>query len=270
MTDRTGRGTKRLGLLRQMIRIRRFELRCTKCCSLGDEAIAAGVLQGVGLDDPVVSTYREHAHAVARGLPMRAILDGYDLGHFIDPSRQFYGGAALQVAADLSLSLSMRHRPLVTVCLLGDDMVSDVELHESLDFAAEWRLPILFCREIDVSLPEWSGSAVDPSAYGIPARPVDGMAVLDVADAVDQAVAAIRAGIGPQVLDLRTYRFRPRRSPSEMDRWREFDPIPLLTGTMRAEGELTDTDLVRLESDVDEEITTALAADLDRLVYATR
>jgi pyruvate dehydrogenase E1 component alpha subunit len=269
MTDRTARAKKRLELLHEMVRVRRFEQRCAECCSLGDEAIAAGVLQGVGLADPVVSTYREHAHAVARGLPIRAILDGCDLGHFIDAGRQFYGGAALQVASDLSLSLSMRHRPLVTVCLLGDDTVDDAELHESLDFATEWRLPILFCREINLSLPERSGSEVDPSSYGIPPSQVDGMDVLAVADAVDRSVEAIRAGIGPQVLDLHTYRFRPRRSNSEMDRWREFDPILLLAGTMRTDDGLTDAELQQIESDVDEEITTALAADLDRLVYAT-
>ncbi|HET6504914.1 MAG TPA: pyruvate dehydrogenase (acetyl-transferring) E1 component subunit alpha [Amycolatopsis sp.] len=318
------RAKRRAELLRQMIRIRRFEERCVQLYSatairgfmhlyIGEEAVAAGVLQGVGPEDAVVSTYREHGHALARGIPMDAVLaemygrtNGCSHGrggsmHLFDVGRRFYGGNAivgggLPVAVGLALATAMRSRPLVTVCLFGDGAVAEGEFHECMNLAALWRLPILFCCEnnlyamgtrIDREHAE-TDLALRATSYGMPAWAVDGMDVLAVADSVDRAMEAIRAGSGPHFLELRTYRFRAHsmydpdryRDKSEIERWTEHDPIPRLAGAMRADGELTDDDLAELEAEVDAEIDEAVATaeagplepveQLTRFVYSPK
>ncbi|WP_245617435.1 pyruvate dehydrogenase (acetyl-transferring) E1 component subunit alpha [Amycolatopsis taiwanensis] len=297
------RAKKRAELLRQMIRIRRFEERCVELYSatairgfmhlyIGEEAVAAGVLQGVGPEDAVVSTYREHGHALARGIGMDAVLaemygrtNGCSRGrggsmHLFDVGRRFYGGNAivgggLPVAVGLALASAMRKQPLVTVCLFGDGAVAEGEFHECMNLAALWRLPILFCCEnnlyamgtrIDREHAE-TDLALRASSYGMPAWAVDGMDALAVADAVDRAMEGIRGGSGPHFVELRTYRFRAHsmydpdryRDKAEIERWTERDPIPRLIATMRADEELTDNDLADLESEVDTEIAEAVS-----------
>lgn len=300
----TARAKKRFELLRQMVRIRRFEERCVELYSstairgflhlyVGEEAVAAGVLQGIGPEDAVVSTYREHGHALARGLPMDAVLaemygrtNGCSRGrggsmHLFDVKHRFYGGNAivgggLPLATGLALATSMQRRPLVTVCLFGDGAVAEGEFHECMNLAALWRLPVLFCCENNLYAMGTALSraqaetdlALRAASYGMSAWSVDGMDVLAVTDAVDRATEAIRGGSGPHFLELRTYRFRAHsmydsdryRSKSEVAQWKERDPIPALAATMRADGELTAKALSALESEVDKEIEEAVAA----------
>ncbi|WP_200834743.1 pyruvate dehydrogenase (acetyl-transferring) E1 component subunit alpha [Amycolatopsis alkalitolerans] len=295
---------ERLELLRQMVRIRRFEERCVELYSagnirgfmhlcIGEEAIAAGVLHEVGPEDAIVSTYREHGHALARGLPMDAVLaemygrtTGTSRGrggsmHLFDVKRRFYGGNAivgggLPLAVGLALATAMTGRPLVTVCLFGDGAVAEGEFHECLNLAALWHLPILFCCEnnlyaMGTALARAQAEtdlALRAASYGLTAWPVDGMDALAVADATGRAVEAIRGGAGPHFLELKTYRFRAHsmydadryRTKEEIARWKERDPIPALAATMRADGELTDDDYGALESEVDKEIDGAVAA----------
>ncbi|TNC20493.1 pyruvate dehydrogenase (acetyl-transferring) E1 component subunit alpha [Amycolatopsis alkalitolerans] len=291
-------------MLRQMVRIRRFEERCVELYSagnirgfmhlcIGEEAIAAGVLHEVGPEDAIVSTYREHGHALARGLPMDAVLaemygrtTGTSRGrggsmHLFDVKRRFYGGNAivgggLPLAVGLALATAMTGRPLVTVCLFGDGAVAEGEFHECLNLAALWHLPILFCCEnnlyaMGTALARAQAEtdlALRAASYGLTAWPVDGMDALAVADATGRAVEAIRGGAGPHFLELKTYRFRAHsmydadryRTKEEIARWKERDPIPALAATMRADGELTDDDYGALESEVDKEIDGAVAA----------
>jgi pyruvate dehydrogenase E1 component alpha subunit len=318
------RAKHRTELLRQMIRIRRFEERCVELYSaarirgfmhlyIGEEAVAAGILQAVGAGDAVVSTYREHGHALARGLPMDAVLaemygrtTGCSRGrggsmHLFDASRRFYGGNAivgggLPVAVGLALADAMRGRPQVTVCLFGDGAVAEGEFHECLNLAALWRLPVLFCCEnnlyamgtrLDRAQAEVD-LAVRAASYGMQARAVDGMDVLAVAEAADQAVEKIRTEPRPQFLELRTYRFRAHsmydpdryRDKSEIERWKEADPIPRLKHRMTEDGELTGRRAAAIEADVDREIDAAIEAaeagplepveDLTRFVYSER
>ncbi|WP_020660049.1 pyruvate dehydrogenase (acetyl-transferring) E1 component subunit alpha [Amycolatopsis benzoatilytica] len=300
----TARAKHRTELLRQMIRIRRFEERCVELYSaaqihgfmhlcIGEEAVAAGVLQAIGPDDAVVSTYREHGHALARGIPMDAVLaemygraNGCSHGrggsmHLFDASRRFYGGNAivgggLPLAVGLALADAMRHRPQVTVCLFGDGAVAEGEFHECLNLAALWRLPVLFCCEnnqyamgtrIDRSHAR-TDLAARAASYGVPAVPVDGMDAPAVAAAADEAVEAIRTEGGPRFLELRTYRFRAHsmydpdryRDKAEVAQWKERDPIPALAQLMTADGELDDRRLAALESEADAEIEAAVAA----------
>ena len=315
---------RRTELLTEMLRIRRFEERCVELYSvaairgfmhlcIGEEAVAVGVLQALSADDAVVTTYREHGHALARGVPMDAVLaemfgrvTGSSRGrggsmHLFDVARRFYGGNAivgggLPIAVGLGLADSMRHQHRVTACLFGDGAVAEGEFHESLNLAALWRLPVLFCCEnnqyaMGTALHRSHAQtdlALRASSYGIRSWGVDGMDVLAVLDATQRAVDGVRAGTGPCFLELRTYRFRAHsmydperyRDRAEVERWRERDPIPALAAAMRAEGELTDEVEASIEQSITEEIGRAVTAaeaaplepveELTRFVYADR
>jgi pyruvate dehydrogenase E1 component alpha subunit len=200
--------------------------------------------------------------------------------HLFDASRRFYGGNAivgggLPIAAGLALADRMQNRARVTACFFGEGAVAEGEFHESMNLAALWRLPVLFCCENNLYA---MGTALARSeaqrdlclkaaSYGVPAWPVDGMDVLAVEAAARQAVLAVRAGGGPAFLELRTYRFRAHsmfdpelyRDKAEVERWKERDPIRALVGRLRGEGTLDDAALAALERDVDEEIAAAVA-----------
>ncbi|PPJ31019.1 pyruvate dehydrogenase (acetyl-transferring) E1 component subunit alpha [Nocardia nova] len=311
-------------MLRQMIRIRRFEERCVQLYSaeqirgflhlyVGEEAVAAGLLSEIGADDAVVSTYREHGHALARGIPMTDLMaemfgrtTGCSHGrggsmHLFDARRRFYGGNAivgggLPIAVGLALADAMSGRDRITVCLFGDGAMAEGEFHECMNLAALWRLPVLFACEnnryaMGTALAREHAAtdlALRATGYGLAAWPVDGMDATAVAAATRRAVTSIRAGGGPCFLELRTYRFRAHslydadryRDKAEIARWRERDPLRLLTERLRDAGELTDEDVRRFEAQVDEELDAAIAAaeaapvepasELTRHVYAER
>jgi pyruvate dehydrogenase E1 component alpha subunit len=287
-----------------MVRIRRFEERCVELYStekirgfmhlyIGEEAIAVGVMQALGPDDAVVATYREHGHALARGVPAGAIMaemfgrvEGTSRGrggsmHLFDAGTRFYGGNAivaggLPVAAGLALADLLWDRPRVTACFFGDGAVAEGEFHETMNLAALWRLPVLFCCENNLYA---MGTALDRSesetdlalkaaSYEMPAWAVDGMDVLAVEAAARRAALEVRAGGGPAFLELRTYRFRAHsmydpdryRPKEEIDRWRQRDPIAVLDTALRDGGLLTDADTEQIEADVAAEIDAAVAA----------
>jgi len=164
-----------LALLRAMLRVRRFEERCAELYQqekirgflhlyIGEEAVAAGVLQALAPDDAVVATYREHGHALLKGVTARSIMaemygkqEGCSRGrggsmHLFNVARRFYGGNAivgggLPIAVGLALADALQHRPRVTACFFGEGAVAEGEFHEALNLAALWRLPVLFCCE---------------------------------------------------------------------------------------------------------------------------
>jgi pyruvate dehydrogenase E1 component alpha subunit len=233
-----------LGLLRQMLLIRRFEERAAELYTLGkirgflhlyigEEAVAVGAMQALGPEDNVVATYREHGQALARGIPagpLMAEMYGKATGcsrgrggsmHFFDVAHRFYGGHAivaggLPVAAGLALADALRARPAITACFFGDGAVDEGEFHESLNLAALWRLPVLFLCENNLyamgTALERHQSQIDIArkalAYDVPAAAVDGMDVLAVEAAAAGAAATVRGARGPFLLEVRTYRFR--------------------------------------------------------------
>ena len=164
-----------LQLFRAMLRVRRFEERCVELYSatkirgfmhlyIGEEAVAAGVMAQLAADDTVVATYREHGHALLRGLSMRAVMAemfGKEAGcsrgrggsmHFFDVGRRFYGGNAIvgggiPMAIGLALADRMQGRHRVTACFFGEGAVAEGEFHESANLAELWHLPVLFCCE---------------------------------------------------------------------------------------------------------------------------
>ena len=289
-------------LLTQMIRIRRFEETCAQVYGqghirgflhlyIGEEAIAAGAMAALGPDDAVLATYREHGHALARGMSMNAAMaemygkvDGCARGrggsmHLFDASLRFYGGNAivgghLPVAVGLGLADRMAGRPHVTACFFGEGAMAEGEFHEAMNLAALWKLPVVFCCENNLyamgSAIEITESNVDLTAkaasYGVHAEAVDGMDVLACEAAMRRAVARARAG-GPVFLEFRTYRFRAHsmfdaqlyREKAEIERWKERDPIATFAARMREAGFVDDAALAAIEAEVAAEVAASVA-----------
>ncbi len=307
-----------LELLRQMLRVRRFEERCAQLYGegkirgflhlyIGEEAVCTGAIGALSPDDAIVATYREHGHALVRGVPMGPVMaemfgkqEGVSRGrggsmHLFDAKTRFYGGNAivaggLPLAAGLALADSLQRKDRVTACFFGDGAVEEGEFHESMNLAALWKLPVLFLCENNAYA---MGTAIERSesqtdlcvkarSYAMPAARVDGMDVLAVEAAVTTAVADVRAGAGPRFLELETYRFRAHsmfdaelyRTKEEVARHRERDPIGLLRRRLGVD----DAEVAPIEAAVEAEVASAVEfaergtwepeADLERDVYA--
>lgn len=300
--DRDAGGGHARALLREMTRIRRFEEACVELYSatkirgflhlyIGEEAVAVGAMQALRAEDAVVATYREHGHALARGVPAERVMaemlgrvEGCCRGrggsmHLFDAARRLYGGNAivgggLPLAAGLALADRMAGRDRITACFFGDGAVAEGEFHETLNLAALWKLPVLFLCEnnryaMGTSL-ERSHSqpdlALKAAAYALPAWPVDGMDVEAVEEATRHAAEIVRAE-GPVFLELRTYRFRAHsmydpdlyRPKEEVEAWRKRDPLLTYPRLLRERGQLDGAGLSALEDDIAREIAAAIA-----------
>jgi pyruvate dehydrogenase E1 component alpha subunit len=296
--------TSELELLRRMLRIRRFEERCAELYSatsirgflhlyVGEEAVAVGTLDALTPEDAVVSTYREHGHALARGLPMDSVMaemygkaTGCSRGrggsmHLFDAGLRFYGGNAivaggLPLALGLALADKLQGRPRVTACFFGDGAYAEGELHETANLAALWRLPLLLVCEnnlyaMGTALAREHAQtdlALRAASYGLASWPVDGMDVLAVRDAAHAAVEAVRGGGGPHFLEARTYRFRAHsmydsdryRDKAEIAAWKERDPVETFAARLTVDGRLDAAARTSMEAEVDAEIDVAVAA----------
>lgn len=290
-------------LMRQMVQIRRFEEKCVELYQrekirgflhvyIGEEAVAVGTMQALTAGDAVVATYREHGHAIARGIPMTTIMaemygkrEGCSRGrggsmHIFDAATRFYGGNAivgggLPLAIGLALSDKMQRRPNVTACFFGEGAVAEGEFHESLNLAALWKLPVLFVCENNLyamgTALRLSESETDihlkAQSYRIPSETVDGMDVVAVEAAARRVVAAIRAGGGPQFLECRTYRFRAHsmfdaelyRDKAEVEEWKTRGPILRFGNWLRENEILHEAELQTIETDVAAEVEAAVA-----------
>ena len=291
-----------LHLLREMLRIRRFEEKAAELYTvgkirgflhlyIGEEAVAVGAMQALTADDAVVATYREHGQALVRGIPAGALMaemygkaNGVSRGrggsmHFFDVSRRFYGGHAivgggLPIAVGLALADTLQGRARVTACFLGDGAVAEGEFHESLNLAALWKLPVLFLCEnnryaMGTALARHQAQpdlARKAESEGLCAETVDGMDVLAVEAAARRVTEAVRLGLGPHFLELRTYRFRAHsmydpelyRTQDEVEQWKARDPVTTFAARLREWRLLTDADLADLEAAVAGEIDDAV------------
>lgn len=294
---------RRVGLLRMMVLIRRFEERCVQLYSeskirgfmhlyIGEEAISTGVCAAILPDDNVVATYREHGHALARGVSAESAmaemfgrLEGCSHGrggsmHLFDIEHHFFGGNAivaggLPIAVGLALADHLRGDQRVTVCFFGEGAVAEGEFHECMNLAALWRLPVIFCCENNMyamgTALQRSESDTDltlkAAGYNMAAWSVDGMDVDAVDRAATQAVLTTRAGGGPTFLEMRTYRFRAHsmydpelyRTKEEVTEWRLRDPIDTFVSRLRAENLIDDDTLAKIEKDVEVAIDAAVA-----------
>jgi pyruvate dehydrogenase E1 component alpha subunit len=290
-----------LSLLQDMALIRRFEEKCAELYSggkiwgflhlyIGEEAVAVGAMPAIRAEDAVVSTYRDHGHALARGVPAGPVMaemygkaNGCSRGrggsmHLFDVSRRFYGGNAivgggLPLAVGLALADKLQNRPVVTVCFFGDGAVAEGEFHESLNLAALWQLPVLFVCENNLYA---MGTALarhqsqtniqaKAAGYGMHSGVVDGMDVSAVEEAVWPAMDYVRAG-RPFLLEARTYRFRAHsmydaelyRSKDEVEQWKLRDPIITYERRLREQGLLGDADMAALEAEVAAKVQSAV------------
>jgi pyruvate dehydrogenase E1 component alpha subunit len=311
-----------LHLLNQMLRIRRLEEKCAELYQatkirgflhlyIGEEAVAVGAMQALKPEDAIVATYREHGHALARGVSVNAIMaemygkmDGCSRGrggsmHLFDAATRFYGGnaivgGALPLAVGLALADKIAGREQITACFFGEGAVAEGEFHESLNLAALWKLPVLFCCENNLYA---MGTALSRSesetdiclkaaAFEIPAWPVDGMDVLAVEDATHRAATAVRAGGGPHFLEYRTYRFRAHsmydpelyREKQEVEEWKKRDPIGNLVQRLKEQNLWQEEDWARMEEEVAREVAKSIefaeagswepVEELTRFVYS--
>jgi len=290
-------------LLRQMVRIRRFEEKCVELYQAekirgflhvydGEEAIAVGIIQALQADDAIVATYREHGHAIARGMPMTTLMaemygkqEGCSRGrggsmHIFDAKTRFYGGNAIvgggiPLSLGLALADKMQQRPRVTCCFFGDGAVAEGAFHESLNLAALWQLPVLFVCENNLyamgTALRFTEAETDlhlkAQSYRIPSEAVDGMDVVAVEAAARRAVATVRAGGGPQFLECRTYRFRAHsmfdpelyRPKAEVEDWKKRGPIARFSDWLKQNGILREADFAAIEAEADGEVAAAVA-----------
>ncbi|MGN6719216.1 MAG: pyruvate dehydrogenase (acetyl-transferring) E1 component subunit alpha [Candidatus Binatia bacterium] len=289
-------------LLKEMLRIRRLEEKCVELYTaskirgfvhlyIGEEAVAVGAMQALEPEDNIVATYREHGHALARGVSANAIMaemygkaEGCSRGrggsmHLFDAATRFYGGNAivgggLPLAVGLALADKFAGRQRLTACFFGEGAVAEGEFHESMNLAALWKLPVLFCCENNLYA---MGTALSRSesetdiclkaaAFEIPAWPVDGMDVIAVEDSTRRAATAVRAGGGPHFVEYRTYRFRAHsmydpelyRDKQEVEEWKKRDPMPNLIARMKAQNSWQEEDWPRLEAEVAREIDASV------------
>jgi pyruvate dehydrogenase E1 component alpha subunit len=286
-----------------MLRIRRFEEKCAELYSagkirgflhlyIGEEAVATGCMRALTSDDAVVATYREHGHALARGIDAGRLMaemygkqEGCSRGrggsmHVFDAATRFYGGNAivgggLPLAVGLALADAYLGRRRVTACFFGDGAVAEGEFHESMNLAALWKLPVLFVCENNLYAMgthiERALSQTDLTAkartYGMATESVDGMDLHAVEEAARRAAAIVRTDGGPFFLECRTYRFRAHsmfdaelyRDKAEVEEWKKRDPIALLRARLVAAAVLDDALFARLDAEAEQEIARAAA-----------
>ncbi|WP_193177430.1 pyruvate dehydrogenase (acetyl-transferring) E1 component subunit alpha [Oricola nitratireducens] len=292
-----------LDLLSRMIRVRHFEDKCAELYTQqkirgflhlydGEEAVAAGVIPLLDADDRLVATYREHGHALVRGVPMNAIMaemygkaNGCAGGrggsmHLFSKENNFYGGNAivgggLPLAVGLGLGDKMSQESRVTACFFGEGAVAEGEFHESLNLASLWKLPVLFVCEnngyaMGTAL-KYTEADMDihekALGYNITSEAVDGMDIVAVESAARRALSAIRETGKPYFLECRTYRFRAHsmfdaqlyRTKEEIAEWRAKGPIVRFQGWLEENGLIEHGDVEKIIADADKEIAEAVA-----------
>ena len=289
-------------LLYEMLLIRRFEEKCVELYSagkikgflhlyIGEEAVAVGVMSLLKVEDRIVATYREHGHALARGISPGAIMaemfgksNGCSKGrggsmHLFDAEKNFYGGNAivgggLPMAVGLALADKMQKRSFATVCFFGEGAVAEGEFHESMNLAALWKLPVLFICENNLYA---MGTALSRShsqpdiakkaeSYGMKSGVVDGMSVTKVLETARQAIDLVRENNEPFLLEVRTYRFRAHsmydpelyRSKEEVEEWKERCPIANFQAELLKKNEINKEEISRMEKEIESEIKEAI------------
>lgn len=291
-----------IDLLYQMMRIRRFEEKSAELYTkakirgflhlyVGEEAVAVGVMQALTPVDNILSTYREHGHALSRGIDAGVImaemlgkLQGCSRGrggsmHLFDAGKRFYGGNAivaghLPVAVGMALASKKQKMDNITCCFFGEGAAAEGEFHESMNLAALWEVPLLMVCENNLYA---MGTAIrythamqelekKGAGYGIESMKVNGMDVLAVEEAARSAVTKVRATGKPFFLVCNTYRFRAHsmfdaelyRDKSEVEAWKKKDPVPALRQQLLGLNLATEADIQQLELKVETEIQQAV------------
>lgn len=279
--------TELLEMHYQMALIRRFEEKSAEEYTrgkiggfmhlyIGEEAVGVGCQSVLRPDDKILCSYREHGHALARGMEPGAVMaelfgkiTGCSKGkggsmHMWSNELNFWGGngivaAQLPIAAGVALADHYRGNDAITVCFFGDGAVDEGAFHEALNLAAVWKLPVVFvCENNQYSMgmavgKAWAVDTLLPraAAYNMPGEIVDGMDVITVYEAMKRTAAYVRGGNGPMLLEIKTYRFRGHsmtdpayyRTREEEREWRTTrDPIGIFEKKLLDHGIATQAD----------------------------
>ena len=296
---------ERVRFYRQMLLIRRFEEKAAEMYALGkiggfchlyigQEAVAVGAMATLREDDYVLTAYREHGHALAKGCDPKRVMSelfGKATGlckgkggsmHLFDVKRNFLGGYAIVgghigLAVGVAFAINYEKRDQVVLCFFGEGAINTGIFHESLNMAALWKLPGIFICENNrygMGTPvERASSLYDISqtacAYDMARDQVDGMNVLKVRDHVREAVARARDKHLPTFIEVRTYRFMGHsmsdpahghyRTKEEIDEQKKRDPILILQRELLKEGVFTDARVKEIEREVQREVADSVA-----------
>ena len=287
---------------REMLLIRRFEEKAGQMYGMGliggfrhlyigQEAVVVGMQNALSLGDSVITSYRDHGHMLACGMDPKGVMaeltgrsGGYSRGkggsmHMFSKAEHFYGGHGIvgaQMPLGTGLAFANRYRGTdrVSVTYCGDGAINQGQVYESFNMAALWKLPVIYVIEnnkygMGTSVQRASASTdlfERGAAYGIPGKQVDGMDVLATHQAAEEAVAHARAGKGPLILEMMTYRYRGHsmsdpakyRSKEEVAKMRtEHDPIDLVRKRL-IDGGLTNEDALKaIDKEVKDLVTAA-------------
>ena len=289
-------------LLYQMLLIRRFEEKSAESYSLGkiggfchlyigQEAVGVGAISAVRRDDYVITSYREHGQALAKGISADAVMaelfgksGGCSSGkggsmHLFDKSVNFLGGHAIvggqiPLATGVAFASKYKETDQVTLCFFGEAAVNQGAFHESLNLAQLWKLPCIYICEnnkygMGTSLARAMSSqnvAEKAREYDLASEFVDGMDVMAMRRATQRAVARARKESLPTLLEARTYRYMGHsmsdpgnyRTRAEIEEYQERDPIKLFTAVLKEDKMLTDRDLSDMEAAIKEQIEQAV------------
>lgn len=292
-----------LSLLTDMLRIRRLEEKSAELYGtgkirgflhlyIGEEAVAVGALHALTPEDNIVATYREHGHALVRGVSMNAIMaemfgkvDGCSRGrggsmHLFDRNQRFFGGNAivgggLPLTVGLALADKMQDIRRVNVCFFGEGAVAEGAFHESMNLAALWQLPVLFLCEnnfyaMGTALARSQAQTnlcLKAASYGVPTSKTDGMDIVAVHEATKHAAQHVREGKGPFFVEYQTYRFRAHsmfdpelyRDKAEVEQWKQRGPIHTFSARLKAENKLSEEEFLALDAKVEQEVQSAVA-----------
>ncbi len=287
---------------RQMVLIRRVEQKCAELYQLGkiggflhlyigQEAVAVGSIAARQEGDHVITAYRDHGHALAVGSDVGAIMaellgkaTGVSKGkggsmHLADVPRRYWGGYAVvgghtPLATGIALAEQYRGTDNAVLCYMGDGSTNIGYFHESLNLAGVWDLPVLWIVENNQY---GMGTAVDRASavsrmidkalgYGMVGEQVNGMDICAVYDSTSAALAKIRAGEGPQFLEMLTYRFEGHsmgdplryRTKDEVEKWREDDPIGILERHLLHDDSTTRDELEAIDNAVEKVVADAV------------
>jgi pyruvate dehydrogenase E1 component alpha subunit len=287
---------------RQMVLIRRFEEKCQEMYTkakiggflhlyIGEEATGVGAVAALQEQDHIFTHYRDHGHAIARGLDVNALMaelfgkvtgTGKGLGgsmHFADASKNFWGGYAivgshLTLACGVALACKMQKTNGVVMVFFGDGATNGGEFYESLNFAQLWKLPVVFVCENNLyamGTPLDVHSAVTEiyrkaCAFDMQAERVDGNDVLVMREAAVRAVEHARSGKGPVLLEAMTYRFRGHsaqdtqkyRTKEDVEKYRSGDPIDRYRRSLIEQGILSEKDADAIDERVDEQVEASV------------
>ncbi len=285
-------------ILHQMILIRRFEEKCAESYSLGkiggfchlyigQEAVGVGAIAALRPDDYVLTSYREHGQAIAKGMSPDAIMaelygkaTGCSRGkggsmHLFDVDLGFLGGHAIvggqiPLATGVAFAAKYKGTEQVTLCFFGEAAVNQGAFHESLNMAQLWKLPVIYICEnnmygMGTSLQRamsFQNVALKSCAYEVASEAVDGMDVLEMRAAVQRAVKRAREESLPTLLEARTYRYMGHsmsdpgnyRTRAEIEKYQERDPIKIFTSKLMEAGVIKDSDVAEIEAQVKEDV----------------